>query len=111
MDDDGPVKPPIPAPARVAIVVLAFVAWTFLFLAATGAPVAVAEPEEPGAGGDFRIVYDLLWLTSAGAFALVADRAFGADRPGLRQARRVLVGLVALGAIAVPTVMVALLIR
>jgi hypothetical protein len=105
------MKPPIPGPGRVAIVVLAFVGWTFLFSAAIGSPVALPENAEPGSAGDFRIVYDVLWLTSAGAFALLADRAFGDDRRDLRQVRRVLVALVALGAVAVPTLMVGLLIR
>ena len=102
---------PIPGPGRLAIVVLAFVAWTFLFSVAIGSPVALPGPAEPGSVGDFRIVYDVLWLTSAGAFALLADRAFGADRRELHQVRRVLVALVVLGAVAVPTLMVGLLIR
>ena len=90
---------------------LGFVVWTFLFSAATGSPVPVPGPAVPGDVGDFRIVYDLLWLTSAAAFVLLADRALMADRPALRQLRRVLVALVAVGAMAVPTLIVGLLIR
>jgi hypothetical protein len=108
---DAGVKPPLSAPGRVAVVVLAFVAWTFLFSAAVGGPVAFPGPAEPGSVGDFRIVYDVLWLTSAGAFALLADRAFGSDSPAIRRVRRALAAIVALGAVAVPVLMVALLIR
>jgi hypothetical protein len=105
------MKPPLAVAGRVAVVVLAFVAWTFVFSAAIGSPVAFPGPAEPGTVGDFRIVYDVLWLTSGAAFALLADPAFGSDRPGLRRVRRALVAAVALGAIAVPTLMVGLLVR
>jgi hypothetical protein len=99
------------APGRLSVVVLAFAAWTLVFSAAVGSPVTVPGAAEPGAVGDFRIVYDLLWLTSAGAFVLLADRALALDRPWLRVARRAVAAVVAVGAIAVAVLMLGMLIR
>ena len=96
---------------RVSIVILTFTAWTFLLTAAIGSPVVSPAPAEEGPIGDFRLVYDVLWLTSVAAFLLLVDRALGAERPWLRRLRAILVAAVAIGGVLVPILMLALLIR
>jgi hypothetical protein len=96
---------------RLSIIVLAFTVWTFLFTAAIDSAFALPVPAVPFEFGRFRIVYDVLWLTSLPAFILLADAAYGADRPWLRAIRAALLILVAIGAVLVPVLAVVTLLR
>ena len=84
--------------------------WTFVVLAAIGNPVATGGVDTESLG-DFRIVYDLVWLTSIPIFTLLADAAYGAERPWLRAMRAVLIVAATIGAVLIPVVTFALLLR
>ena len=96
---------------RLSIVVLAFTVWTFLFTAAIDSAFALPVPDVPLDAGRYRVVYDALWLTSLPAFLLLADAAYGADRPWLRAIRTALLIAVAIGAVLIPVLAVVQLLR